>query len=43
MKAIQSEQITEHGSLLLAIRMPQSDWNRLLKQEGEALSAFIVS
>ena len=43
MKAIQSEQITEHGSLLLAIRMSQSDWNRLLKQEGEALSAFIVS
>ncbi len=43
MKAIQSEQITEHGSLLLAIRMPQSDWNRLLKQEGEDLSAFIVS
>ena len=43
MKAIQSEQITEHGSSLLAIRMPQSDWNRLLKQEGEALSAFIVS
>jgi len=42
MKAIQSEQITEHGSLLLAIRMPQSDWNRLLKQEGEDLSAFIV-
>ena len=43
MKAIQSEQITEHGSVLLAIRMPQSDWNRLLKQEGEDLSAFIVS
>lgn len=43
MRAIQSEQITEYGDLLLSIRMPQSDWNRLLKQEGEALSAFIVS
>jgi GTPase len=43
MKAIQSEQIAENGNQLLSIRMPQSDWNRLLKQEGEEFSAFIVS
>lgn len=43
MKAIQTEEITETGELNMTIRMPQSDWNRLLKQEGEVLSAFIVS
>ena len=43
MKAIQTEEITEDGELNMTIRMPQSDWNRLLKQEGEVLSAFIVS
>ena len=43
MKAIQTEEITEDGDLNMTIRMPQSDWNRLLKQEGDRLSAFIVS
>ena len=43
MKAIQTEEITEDGDLNMTIRMPQSDWNRLLKQEGDRLNAFIVS
>ena len=42
MKAIQTEEITEDGDLNMTIRMPQSDWNRLLKQEGDRLNAFIV-
>ena len=43
MKAIRSESFSEDGELMLEVRLPQSDWNRLLKQEGEALVAFIVA
>lgn len=43
LKAIQSENIADNGDLMLEIRMTQTDWNRLLKLEGDGLSDFIVS
>ena len=43
LKAIRKESYGAEGELLLEVRLPQSEWNRLLKQEGEALTAFIVA
>ena len=43
LKAIRHESYGDEGELQLQVRLPQSEWNRLLKQEGEALTAFIVA
>ena len=43
MRIIDAEQHDENGEWRVRIRLPLSDWNRLLKQEGERLRAFIVT
>ena len=43
MRIIDAERHDENGEWRVRIRLPLSDWNRLLKQEGERLRAFIVT
>ncbi len=43
MRVIRSEEHDESGECRMQIRLPVTDWNRLLKQEGERLRAFIVT
>lgn len=42
-QAIQREEYAEDGATRIWVRLPRTDWNRLLKHEGEALLNFIVA
>lgn len=43
MRVIRSEVHDDAGDCRMQIRLPVTDWNRLLKQEGDRLRAFIVT
>lgn len=43
MRCIVSEEYQDDGHLLVDVRLPQTDWHRLEKREGNQLGDFIVS
>lgn len=38
---VQSEQILDDGDMLVSVKMPAVDWQRLLKQYGNKLTSFV--
>lgn len=43
MGAVQQEEFAEDGSTRMQVRLPRTDWHRLVKQEGDVLLTFIVA
>jgi len=43
MGAVQQEEFAEDGGTRMRVRLPRTDWLRLVKQEGDALLTFIVA